>query len=221
VSETALVVEAREGTGKGAARKLRSAGKIPAVLYGRGRDSLPLALDPRALDRILRSSGANTLLDLTVEGHPEVKDTVALVKELQRHPLRGTIVHADLYAVDLSRAVTVDVPVHLLGKPRGLDFGGILEHTLREIALECLPRAIPESIEVEISHLEVGDVIHVRELVLPEGVTLITDGDLGVVHVALPQAEPTPEETAAVAAPVEGAAAPAAAEGATPEKKAE
>ena len=211
MSETALVVEAREAIGKGAARKLRAAGKIPAILYGRGRDSLPLALDPRALDRILRSSGANTLLDLTVQGHPEVKDTVALVKDLQRDPLRGSIVHADLYAVDLTRAVTVDVPIHLVGKARGLDFGGILEHTLREVALECLPRSIPESIEVEISHLEVGDVIHVRELTLPEGVTLVTDGDLGVVHIALPQAEPTPEEAAAAAATTEGAAAPAAA----------
>lgn len=222
MSETALVVEAREGTGKGSNRKLRAAGRIPAVLYGRGRQSLSLSLDPRALDKILRTGGANTLLDLTVEGHPEVKDTVALVKELQRHPLRGTIVHADLYAVDLDRTVTVDVPVHLLGRPRGLDFGGILEHTLREVALECLPRAIPEAIEVEVSHLEVGDVIHVRELVLPEGVVMVTDGDLGVVHVALPQAEPTPEETAAAAAPAEGAAAPA--EGAAApaaEKKAE
>jgi large subunit ribosomal protein L25 len=221
VSETALVVEAREAIGKGAARKLRAAGKIPAILYGRGRDSLPLALDPRALDRILRSSGANTLLDLTVEGHPEVKDTVALVKDLQRDPLRGSIVHADLYAVDLTRAVTVDVPIHLVGKARGLDFGGILEHTLREVALECLPRAIPESIEVEISHLEVGDVIHVRELTLPEGVTLVTDGDLGVVHIALPQAEPTPEEAAAAAATTEGAAAPAAAAAEGGEKKAD
>lgn len=219
MSETALVVEAREGTGKGVSRKLRAAGKIPAVLYGRGRDSLPLALDPRALDRILRSSGANALLDLTVEGRPELRDTVALVKDLQRDPLKGAIVHADLYAVDLTRTVTVDVPVHLVGRARGLDFGGILEHTLREVALECLPRAIPEAIEVEISHLEVGDVIHVRELQLPEGVTLVTDGDLGVVHIALPQAEPTPEEAAAAAAPAEGAAAPAAAEGG--EKKAE
>lgn len=218
MSETALVVEARAAIGKGAARKLRAAGRIPAVLYGRGRDSLPLALDPRALDRILRASGANTLLDLTIEGHPELRDTVALVKDLQRHPLRGGIVHADLYAVDLTRAVTVDVPVHLVGKPRGLDFGGILEHSLREIALECLPRSIPEAIEVDVSQMEVGDVIHVREIALPEGVTLVTDGDLGVVHIALPQAEPTPEEAVA-ATTAEGAAPAAAAEGA--EKKAE
>ena len=209
MSETALVVEAREGLGKGAARKLRAAGKIPAVLYGRGRDSLALSVDPRALDRILRSSGANTLLDLTIEGHPEIKDTVALVKDLQRDPLRGSILHADLYAVDLTRTVTVDVPVHLVGKPRGLDFGGMLEHTLREIALECLPRAIPEAIEVDVTALEVGDVLHVRDLALPEGVTLVTDADLGVVHVALPQAEAAPAEAAA-RAPAEGAAAPAA-----------
>lgn len=218
MSETALVVEAREGLGKGAARKLRAAGRIPAVLYGRGRDSLALALDPRALDRILRASGANTLLDLTVEGHPELKDTVALVKDLQRDPLRGAILHADLYAVDLTRTVTVDVPVHLLGRPRGLDFGGILEHTLREVALECLPRVIPEAIEVDVTALEVGDVVHVRDLALPEGVTLVTDGDLGVVHVALPQAEATPAEAAA-AAPAEGAAPAATAEGG--EKKSE
>lgn len=209
MSETALVVEAREGVGKGAARKLRAAGKIPAILYGRGRDSLPIALDPRALERILRAGGANTLLDLTVEGHPEVKDTVALVKQLQRDPLRGTIVHADLYAVDLARAVQVEVPVHLVGKARGLDFGGILEHTLREVVLECLPRSIPDAIEVDVTHLGVGDVIHVRELVLPEGVKMVTDGDLAVVAVAVPQAEATAEEAAAAA---EGAAAPAAAE---------
>lgn len=213
MSETALVVEAREAVGKGANRKLRAAGKAPAVLYGRGRDSLPLVIDPRALDKILRASGANTLLDLTVEGHAELKESVALVRDMQRHPLRGDIVHVDFYEVDLARAVTVDVPVHLVGKARGLDFGGILEHTLREISLECLPRSIPESIEVDISAMEVGDVVHVRELTLPEGVSLVTDGDLGVVHIALPQVEAEPTEVAAVETP-EGAAAPApAAEG--------
>lgn len=212
MSETALVVEAREAIGKGANRKLRAAGKAPAILYGRGRDSLPLAIDPRALDKILRTSGFNTLLDLTVEGHAELKESVALVRDMQRHPLRGDIVHVDFYEVDLARAVTVDVPVHLVGKARGLDFGGILEHTLREISLECLPRSIPEAIEVDISAMEVGDVVHVRELTLPDGVTLVTDGDLGVVHIALPQAEAAPAEAAVAEAP-EGAAAPAATEG--------
>jgi large subunit ribosomal protein L25 len=208
MSETALVVESRATTGKGAVRKLRAAGRIPAILYGQGRESVPLTIDPRALEKVLRAGGANALLDLTVEGRPELGSPVALVKELQRHPIRGTIVHADLYQVDLTRTVEVEVPVHLIGKAKGLDFGGILEHSLREIALECLPRSIPASIEVDVSNMEIGDVIHVRDLVLPPGVSLMSDPDLGVVHVALPAAE---EEAPVVAAAEGAAAAPAAA----------
>jgi large subunit ribosomal protein L25 len=158
------------------------------------------------------------LLDLSVEGRPELGSPVALVKELQRHPIRGTIMHADLYQVDLTRTVEVEVPVHLIGKAKGIDFGGILEHSLREIALECLPRSIPASIEVDISNMEIGDVIHVRDLVLPPGVSLMSDPDLGVVHVALPAAEEEAPVVAAaeaaadaVAATGEAAAAPAAA----------
>lgn len=214
MSETALVVESRASIGKGAARKLRAAGRIPAVLYGQGKASVPLTIDPRALEKVLRSGGANALLDLTVEGRPELGSPVALVKELQRHPIRGTIVHADLYQVDLTRTVEVEVPVHLIGKAKGLDFGGILEHSLREIALECLPRSIPAAIEVDITNMELGDVIHVRDLVLPAGVSLLTDPDLGVVHVALPAAEETPAaptaEGAAAAATGEAAGAAAA-----------
>ena len=209
MSETALVVESRAATGKGAVRKLRAAGRIPAILYGQGKESLPLSIDPRALEKVLRAGGANALLDLSVEGRPELGSPVALVKELQRHPIRGTIMHADLYQVDLTRTVEVEVPVHLIGKAKGIDFGGILEHSLREIALECLPRSIPASIEVDISNMEIGDVIHVRDLVLPPGVSLMSDPDLGVVHVALPAAE----EEAPVAAAAEGAAEAAAATG--------
>jgi large subunit ribosomal protein L25 len=174
---------------------------------------VPLTVDPRALEKVLRVGGANALLDLTVEGRPELGSPVALVKELQRHPIRGTIVHADLYQVDLTRTVEVEVPVHLVGKAKGIDFGGILEHSLREIALECLPRSIPASIEVDVSNMEIGDVIHVRDLVLPPGVSLVSDPDLGVVHVALPAAE---EEAPVVAAAEGAAAAPAAAGEAAP-----
>jgi large subunit ribosomal protein L25 len=223
VSETALVVEPREGAGKGAARKLRASGRIPAILYGQGRQTVSVSLDPRALEKALRAGGANTLLDLTVTGRADLGSPVALVKELQRDPLRGAILHADLYQVDLSKTVEVEVPIHLLGKPKGLDFGGILEHTLREVALECLPRAIPAAIEVDVSELSIGDVVHVRDLVLPEGVTLVSDPDLGVAHVALPAAEEAPAEAAAAVegAPAEGAAAPAAEAGAEKGEKSE
>jgi large subunit ribosomal protein L25 len=213
MSETALVVESRANTGKGAVRKLRAAGRIPAILYGQGKESVPLAIDPRALEKVLKTGGANTLLDLTVEGRSDLGKPVALVKELQRHPIRGTILHADLYQVDLTKTVEVEVPIHLLGKAKGIDFGGILEHSLREVALECLPRSIPASIEVDISNMEIGDVIHVRDLALPTGVSLVSDPDLGVVHVALPAAEETPAAPtaeAAAATPEGAAAAPAA-----------
>jgi large subunit ribosomal protein L25 len=216
MSETALVVESRANTGKGAVRKLRAAGRIPAILYGQGKESVPLTIDPRALEKVLKTGGANTLLDLTVEGRTDLGKPVALVKELQRHPIRGTILHADLYQVDLTKTVEVEVPIHLLGKAKGIDFGGILEHSLREVALECLPRSIPASIEVDVSNMEIGDVIHVRDLVLPPGVSLVSDPDLGVVHVALPAAEETPVAAAAEAAPAEGAAAAPAAGAATP-----
>jgi large subunit ribosomal protein L25 len=209
VSETALVVEARTATGKSAGRKLRAAGRVPAVLYGQGRPSLPISLDPRALEKVLRAGGANALLDVTVDGRPDLGSPVALVKELQRDPVRNAIVHVDLYQVDLTRTVEVDVPVHLVGKPRGVEFGGLLEHTLREITVECLPRAIPEAITVDVSNLDIGDVVHVRDLLLPEGVSLAIDPDLGVAHVALPAAE----EAAAPAAgevPVAEEAAPTA-----------
>ena len=219
MSETALVVEVREQSGKGAARKLRAAGRVPAILYGQGKASVPLSIDPRALDKVLKTGGANALFDLTVQGRSDLGTPVALVKELQRDPIRGAILHADFYQVDLTKTVEVDVPIHLLGKPKGIDFGGLLEHTLREVRIECLPRAIPERIDLDVSALEIGDVLHVRDLPLPTGVTLVSDPDLGVAHVAVPQAEEAPAEVAAAAtegAPVEGAAAPA--EAAAPEK---
>jgi large subunit ribosomal protein L25 len=221
VSETALVVEVREGSGKGAARKLRAAGRVPAILYGQGKPSLSLAIDPRLLERVLKAGGANALLDLTVQGRGDLGTPVALVKELQRDPIRGSILHADLYQVDLTKTVEVEVPIHLIGKPKGIDFGGLLEHTLREVRIECLPRAIPEKIDLDVSELEIGDVLHVRDLPLPTGVTLISDPDLGVAQVAVPQAEEAPAEAAAETvegATAEGAAAPAAEAAAAPEK---
>jgi large subunit ribosomal protein L25 len=227
VSETALVVEIREGSGKGAARRLRAAGRVPAILYGQGRASVPLQIDPRALEKVLKAGGSNALLDLTVEGRGDLGTPVALVKELQRDPIRGAILHADFYQVDLTKTVEVEVPIHLVGKPKGIDFGGLLEHTLREVRIECLPRAIPERIDLDVSALEIGDVLHVRDLPLPTGVTLMSDPDLGVAHVAVPQAEEVPAEAAATAegvvaegAAAEGGAAPAAAtaEKAAPEK---
>jgi len=213
VAENILTAEPRELTGKGANRKLRVAGRIPGVVYGKKREAQPVALDPTALEKVLRGSGAglNTLIDLSVGGRT---DTV-LVKELQRHPVYGHYWHVDFFQVDLTQKITVSIPLHFIGKAHGVEFGGILDHPLREIEVECLPRAIPEFVEVDVSALEIGQSIHVSELRLPEGVEVKNDPTLPVASVVLPAAEveatPTetvvegevPEGEVAVAAPAE------------------
>ena len=210
MGDWSLEVELREGTGKGVARKLRAAGRIPGVLYGRGRAPQSVALDPRALERVITASeaGMNTLIDLSIAGSRDRAERVVLVKELQRDPVRGAPLHVDLYQVDLTATIEVKVPIVLRGRPRGVELsGGILDQALRELDVECLPRAIPESIAVDVSELDIGGSVHVRDLVLPEGVALRSDPDLSVASVIMPKVE---EEAAPAAAPVEGEAAAAA-----------
>jgi large subunit ribosomal protein L25 len=214
VGEYSIVAEDRIGTGKGANRKLRATGRIPAIVYGRGKAARQVTLDPTPLAKMLRSaqSGINTLIDLRVGG----QETVVLVREIQRDPVSGSWIHADLFEVDLQKTIEVRVPLHIVGKPMGVENGGILDHPLREVEIECLPRAIPDSVEVDVSNLDVGDSIHVRDLVLPAGAKMLSDGDLAVASVVLPKAEEEakPAEAAAVAAEaaVPGAPAPAPAE---------
>ncbi len=205
MSENQLAVEPRSQTGKGSARKLRAAGRIPAICYSAGAAATPIQLDPHALERMLRKSaaGMNTLFDLAGGG---LDGKVVLVKDLQRDPVNGSVLHADLFAVDADTAIEVSVPLHIVGTAVGVSLGGgILDFPLREIEVLCLPRAIPEEIPVDVSALELGDSIHVRELTLPPGVELLSDADLSVVSVVAPA---KPEEEVA---PVEGEAAPAAA----------
>jgi large subunit ribosomal protein L25 len=212
-SEHQLAVEPRASTGKGHARKLRAAGRIPAVCYSPGSAATSIQLDPHALDRLLHksSAGMNTLIDLQGGG---LDGKVVLVKELQRDPVMGVLLHADLFAVDVDKAIEVKVPVRIVGTPLGVTFGGgILDFPMREIEVLCLPRAIPEELPIEVGNLQVGDSIHVREIALPAGVELVSDPELSVVSVVLPakEEEAAPAEAVAVegeegAVPAEGAA---------------
>jgi large subunit ribosomal protein L25 len=192
VGDQSLAVEIRTDTGKGLARRLRQKGRVPAVLYGHGKASVSLVVDASALEHLLRTSdaGLNTLIDL--EGASEVKGRVVLVKELQRHPVAGTLVHADFFEIDTKALIHVAVPIRLNGNPAGVKSGGILEHTMREIELACLPTAIPDSLEIDVSHLEVGDAVHVSDLRLPEGVETVLEESLVVAHVAVPKIEEEP-----------------------------
>lgn len=212
MAENALTVETRQGFGKGVARKLRAAGRIPGVCYGKGEPSVPVSLDPRALRRLLERSeaGMNTLINLAVEGGGAFDGRMVLVREIQKDPVEGSYLHADLLAVDVQQTIEVSVPIHITGRAKGVELGGILDQALRELDLECLPLAIPSEIVVDVSELDVGDSLHVSDIALPEGVTLHSDAGLSVVSIVAPAKV---EEAAEVAEEAEvEAEEPAAAE---------
>jgi len=225
VGEFALGVELREGRGKGVARKLRAAGRIPGVCYRRNAESVAVSLDPYELDQLLRkaSSGINTLIDLKMAGGGDFDGRQMIIKELQRNPISGAYLHVDLYAVDLLQKIHVSIPVHLKGTAVGVSLGGgILDHALRELEVDCLPNAIPEEFAVEVGRLEIGDSIHVRDIEVLEGVEILNDPDVSIVSVVAPaiveEEAPAEEELEA-----EGEAAPEgeaeAASGESAEKK--
>lgn len=198
-----LKVERRTGTGKSVARKLRQRGRIPAIVYGEG-EPIPVAADPKSLLKALRTeAGENVILNLTIVDTEEITRK-AMVKGVQVDPVTGSVLHADFLAISMERPIEVEVPVELVGVARGVkEEGGIVEQILRELKVKCLPRAIPDGIQLDISTLNIGDVVHVKDLAIPGGVELLTDREQVVVTVA--------------AAPVEEVAVPVAAEAVAPE----
>jgi large subunit ribosomal protein L25 len=209
-----LEVSLRDGRGKSVTRKLRAKGQVPAVIYGSGISPTAIVVESLALAKVLRG-GANALVDL--KGDKSVEGKPVLVKEIQRDPLSRKVVHCDLYAVNLKARIDLEIPLHFVGIPRGVALdGGVLEPLLRTLEVSCMPLAIPESIDVDVSNLGIGDAIHVRDLVLPADVVCKTEADVTVTHVVAPRLEEIAAPVAAVeGAPVEGEGAAAAA-GAAP-----
>ena len=197
----ALQGERRTGVGKGVARKLRQAGRIPAVYYGRGEEPIPLVVGLKDLqDVIERAEGSNVIVDLKVDGSGSA-DRKALIREIQRDPVGGHILHLDLQHISLTERIVVEVPIVLLGIATGVkDGGGILEHLLREVEVECLPTDIPSRLEVDVSALNIGDSLHVSDL-KADRVEIITEADRAIATVVPPtvleEAKPA-EEGAAV-----------------------
>jgi large subunit ribosomal protein L25 len=199
----ALQGERRSGVGKGVARKLRQGGRIPAVYYGRGEDPIPLAVGLKDLqDVIEKADGSNVIVDLKVDGEG-VADRKALIREIQRDPVGGHILHLDLQHISLTERIVVEVPVVLTGTPIGVkDGGGILEHLLRDVEVECLPTDIPSKLEVDVSALNIGDSLHVSDL-KADRVEIKTEGDRAIATVVPPTVleEAKPAEEGAVAEP--------------------
>ena len=183
-----LSVDKRTQTGKSGARAVRRAGNIPGVVYGI-QDSTPLSIKPKELETLLGTrAGANVVFQLNVEGEA-VPERPVIVKELQRDPMRGDILHADFLEIRMDEKIEIAVPLSLSGEPPGEKMGGTISQLLRELEISCLPNAIPEQIEVDISEVEIGDVIHVRDLQIPEGVELVADPDDPVMTVIVPVEE--------------------------------
>jgi len=199
----ALQGERRSGVGKGVARKLRQAGRIPAVYYGRGEDPIVLAVGLKDLQEVIeKADGSNVIVDLKVDGDG-TGDRKALIREIQRDPVGGHILHLDLQHISLTERIVVEVPIVLTGTPTGVkDGGGILEHLLREVEVECLPTDIPSKLEVDVSALNIGDSLHVSDL-KADRVEIRTEADRAIATVVPPTVleEAKPAEEGAVAEP--------------------
>ena len=210
MAEIVVSAKSRDDRGKNAAKRLRRSGMVPAVIYGGKGDNVAVAVDPKAIQKVLRSeAGRNTILKLDIAGQGAAN---AILKSWQVDPVKETFLHADFYRIAMDVAIRVTVPIHAVGEARGVKTdGGILELILRAIQVECLPGDIPERIDVEVSDLGINQSLRVSDVKIPAKVKVLEAPDQVVVHVVSVKEEVAP--TAAAAAPTvegEAAAAPAA-----------
>jgi large subunit ribosomal protein L25 len=190
MSEYKLAAENRSEAGKGAARRLRASGRVPAVLYGHGAKPEHLSVDARQFGQALRTdAGVNVLIELEIgKAHH-----LALAKEIQRHPVRGDLIHVDFIQVRRGEKVHVEVPVRLVGEAPGVREGGIADQDLYQLNVEAEVTAVPEAVEADVSGLGIGDVLRVGDLKAPEGAVILDDPEASVVSVVAPTVEPEPE----------------------------
>jgi large subunit ribosomal protein L25 len=213
--EHKMKAEPRQATGKGAAHKIRAAGRVPAVVYGHGIDPLHVTVDARDLMHILHTdAGMNVLVDLRVD-HDHF---LAMPREVQRNNIRGQLLHVDFLRIARDEKITVEVPIHLSGESHGVKEGGVVEHHLWNLHIQCLPQDVPASIEADISGLGINESLKVSDLHVPASLTLLTPPEETVVSVVPPQVLKVEEEIEAAAPEGE---VEAAAEGATGEEAAE
>ncbi len=196
--------KARAASDKNAARRLRTTGLIPAVLYGAGKEPRSIAVDPKQINRILHSdSGHNTIFDVALDN----EQTKAMVVDWQHDPIKGHLLHVDLKRIAMDKKMRVTVPIHVKGEAMGVKTqGGILDLVMREVEIECLPADIPAHIDVDVSHLEYGHGVRVSDLPKSDKIKYLNDPDLTVVHVTAVKEEAAPTADAAAA---DAAAAPA------------
>ena len=186
-----LATEPRTGLGSRPAGRLRREGKVPAIVYGLGTETVSVTVPARELQHILAGeSGANTLINLDVDG----ESVLTLARQIHRHPTRGQLVHVDFIRISRDIAVSAEIPVHLLGEPTGVRDGGLLEQLLFNLTVEAMPGNIPVSIEIDVTALAIGDQLRVEDIPLPEGVVTHAESDFVIAQVAAPRVVTEAEE---------------------------
>ncbi len=191
-----LTAESRDSRGKNEARRLRARGLTPAVLYGATKDSVALAVNPKEVRKILRT-GHNTIFDLAIQGG---ESSPVMLVAWQNDPVKDSLLHVDLKRIDLSKRITVKVPVHTVGEAKGVKLqGGLFEIVTREVEIECLPTDIPEEFTLDVSELMIGQNLRTSDIKLPENVKLLSAADQVIAHVVSVKAEEEPAAVDAVA----------------------
>ena len=190
MAQSTLNVLKRKRMGKSGAREIRKEGNIPAVLYGKGTETISLVIDPSELKKALSTeAGENTLLEIHVKDGEADIQKLSLLREIQYDYLTSKPIHFDFQALDMNKKITVSVPVNIEGRAIGVKEGGILEEILREINIECLPTDIPNSFSVDVAELEIGHSIHVNVLEAEEGITILHDDEETIVTILAPKVE--------------------------------
>ena len=206
MKEIQLEVRARKGKGKEYARRIRRQGVIPAVIYGEGSPSLPIEVEEKKFHEALSTEAENVIISLKIGGgdapagkEEKTKSKTVILKEAQHHPVSGNLLHADFQTISLKKELVTRVPLIVKGESPGVKEGGVLEHFLREVEVECLPSRIPENITVDVSSFQIGDSLFVRELKPPEGVKILDEREKVILTIGAPtkvEEEVPPEEEA-------------------------
>ncbi len=201
--QVTLSARPRTEAGRNAVKQVRARGAVPAVIYGAHETPANLEVDRKAIDSVLaHAANEHVLVELEIAGAARAGTKLSIIQEIQRHPVRGDILHVDFHAVSTTETITSEVPLEAIGEAIGVKtHGGLLQQQLRALEIECLPQDLPDLISVDVSALEIGASIHVKDLVLPNGVTALADGELTVFSVSEPNVAEEPAASTSAAAP--------------------
>ncbi|MEA2040042.1 MAG: 50S ribosomal protein L25 [Thermodesulfobacteriota bacterium] len=206
MKQLVLTARVRENKGKGAARKLRRNNQIPAIFYGPESKPVMLVVDYPELKHIIKQgTGENMILDLEIQSDSATDTKKVTIKDLLFDPVKDTFLHADFYEISMDREITLPVSIHLINTPIGVTNGGILQHIRRELTISCLPDKLVNFLEIDVSGLDIGDSVHIRDIELPDGITSTEDTHLTVAVLAAPTVKEEEEEAEAIEEGIEEA----------------